>query len=62
MEFVIDQLVTWWQFTVVGVLILIGWVANLFGIDNDKDGKIDGKSEIWSTSNSGTVISLNYRF
>ena len=32
------------------------------GIDNDKDGKIDGKSEIWSTSNSGTVISLNYRF
>ena len=32
------------------------------GIDNDNDGKIDGKSEIWSTSNSGTVISLNYRF
>ena len=32
------------------------------GIDNDDDGKIDGKSEIWSTSNSGTVISLNYRF
>ena len=32
------------------------------GIDNDKNGKIDGKSEIWSTSNSGTVISLNYRF
>ena len=32
------------------------------GIDNDKDGKIDGKSEIWSNSNSGTVISLNYRF
>ena len=32
------------------------------GIDNDNNGKIDGKSEIWSTSNSGTVISLNYRF
>ena len=32
------------------------------GIDNDNDGKIDGRSEIWSTSNSGTVISLNYRF
>ena len=32
------------------------------GIDNDNDGKVDGKSEIWSTSNSGTVISLNYRF
>ena len=32
------------------------------GIDNDNNGKTDGKSEIWSTSNSGTVISLNYRF
>ena len=32
------------------------------GIDNDNDGNIDGKSEIWSISNSGTVISLNYRF
>lgn len=37
MQFVIDQLVTWWQFTVVGVLIIIGWIANLFGIDNDKE-------------------------
>jgi len=34
MEFIIDQLVTWWQFTVVGVLIILGWVANLFGVDN----------------------------
>ena len=32
------------------------------GIDNDNDGKIDGKSEIWSTSNSGTIVSLSYRF
>ena len=32
------------------------------GIDNDNNGTIDGKSEIWSISNSGTVISLNYRF
>jgi len=34
MEFIIDQIVTWWQFTVVGVLIILGWVANLFGVDN----------------------------
>ena len=34
MEFIIDQLVTWWQFTVVGVLIILGWIANLFGVDN----------------------------
>jgi hypothetical protein len=34
MDFVIDQLAMWWQFTVVGCLILIGLVVNLF--DNDK--------------------------
>ena len=33
-----------------------------YGSGDWKNGKIDGKSEIWSTSNSGTVISLNYRF
>lgn len=32
------------------------------GIDNDDDGKIDNIGEIWSTSNSGTMVSLNYRF
>ena len=32
------------------------------GIDNDDDGKIDNNGEIWSTSNSGTMVSLNYRF
>jgi len=36
MEFIIDQLYSFWQFTIVGVLILIGWVANLFGIDQDE--------------------------
>ncbi len=30
MEFIIDQLVTWWQFTIVGILILIGFIINLF--------------------------------
>ena len=32
------------------------------GIDNDDDGKVDNIGEIWSTSNSGTMVSLNYRF
>ena len=35
MEFIIDQLVTWWQFTVVGVLIIIGFIVNIFGVDCD---------------------------
>jgi len=29
-EFIKDQLLTWWQFTLVGVLVLIGFIANLF--------------------------------
>lgn len=37
MDFIVEQLVSFWQFTVVGVLVIIGWIANLFGIDNDKD-------------------------
>ena len=32
------------------------------GIDNDNDGKIDNNGEVFSTSNSGTVLSINYRF
>ena len=32
------------------------------GLDNDNDGKVDNRGEIWSTSNSGIVFSLNYRF
>jgi len=34
MDFILEQLVTWWQFTLVGILIIVGWVINLFGIDN----------------------------
>ena len=37
MEFIIDQLVTWWQFTTVGILIIIGFIINLFGVDEDKE-------------------------
>lgn len=29
-----DLLITWWQFTVVGILIIIGWCINLFGVDS----------------------------
>jgi len=32
------------------------------GLDNDNDGKIDNPGEVWSTSNSGIIFSLNYRF
>jgi len=39
MNFIVEQLVTWWQFTVVGILIIIGWVINFFGVDN-KDKRI----------------------
>jgi hypothetical protein len=35
MNFIIEQLITWWQFTVVGVLIIIGWIINLMGVDQD---------------------------
>lgn len=36
-DFIIDQLLTWWQFTLVGILIILGWVVNLFGVDNKKE-------------------------
>ena len=37
MDFIIDQLITWWQFTVVGILIIIGWLANRMGVDCDEE-------------------------
>lgn len=40
MDFIIDQLVTWWQFTIAGALILVGWIINLFGVDN-KTKRVD---------------------
>jgi len=36
MDFILEQLVTWWQFTVVGILIIIGYIINLF---DDKEHK-----------------------
>ncbi len=29
-NFILEQLMTWWQFTVVGILIIIGWIINRF--------------------------------
>lgn len=37
MSFIIDQLITWWQFTVVGILIIIGWLINRLGVDQDEE-------------------------
>jgi hypothetical protein len=36
-QFIIDQLYNYWMFTVVAIIILIGWVANLLGVDQDED-------------------------
>lgn len=36
MDFIIEQLITWWQFTVLGVLIIMGWIINLMGVDQDE--------------------------
>jgi len=33
LENIIDLLVTWWQFTLVGILIIVGFIVNLFGVD-----------------------------
>jgi len=35
MDFIIEQLITWWQFTVFGILVIAGYIANLFGVDQD---------------------------
>ena len=37
MEILIDLALKFWMFTVCGILILIGFVVNLFGVDNDKN-------------------------
>jgi len=36
LDFLIEQAIVWWQFTTVAILILIGWIINLFGIDQDE--------------------------
>jgi hypothetical protein len=36
LNFIIEQLLVWWQFTLVGILIIIGWVVDMFGVDQDE--------------------------
>ena len=35
-DMIIDLAMTWWQFTVVAILIVIGFIINMFGVDNKK--------------------------
>ena len=37
MDFVIQQLMTWWQFTIVGILIIIGFIINFFDDQEPKE-------------------------
>lgn len=37
LDLILEQLLNYWMFTAVTVIILIGWVANLFGVDQDED-------------------------
>ena len=37
MEYILQLMIEWWQFTTVAVLILIGFIVNMFGVDNDKE-------------------------
>jgi hypothetical protein len=36
-QIIIDQLYNYWMFTAVAVLILVGWLANLLGVDQNED-------------------------
>jgi len=37
LQFIVDMAMQWWQFTIVGVLILVGFIINMFGVDNKKE-------------------------
>ena len=37
MEMLLDLAMKFWMFTTVGVLIVVGFIINLFGVDNDKE-------------------------
>lgn len=36
-QFIIDQLYNYWMFTAFGVLIILGWIINLVGVDQDEE-------------------------
>ena len=37
MEMLLDLAMKFWMFTTVGILIVVGFIINLFGVDNDKE-------------------------
>ena len=37
MEMLLALAIKFWMFTTVGVLIIVGFIVNLFGVDNDKE-------------------------
>lgn len=37
MEMLLDLAIKFWMFTTVGILIVVGFIINLFGVDNDKE-------------------------
>ena len=37
MEMLLDLAMRFWMFTTVGVLIVVGFIINMFGVDNDKE-------------------------
>jgi len=36
LDFILEQAIIWWQFTTVAILIVIGWIIDLFGVDQDE--------------------------
>tara|TARA_B100000085_G_scaffold166270_1_gene151261 strand:+ start:1587 stop:2186 length:600 start_codon:yes stop_codon:yes gene_type:complete len=40
LQFIVDMAMQWWQFTIVGCLILVGFIINLFGVDDNKKTRI----------------------
>ena len=36
-DLIVHLAMTWWQFTVVGILIIIGWLINKLGVDQDEE-------------------------
>ena len=36
-NFIIEQLWNYWMFTAFGILIIVGWIINMIGVDQDED-------------------------
>jgi len=42
-NFIIDQLIMWWQFTVVGIIVILAWVVNQFDKPTRTQNRINFK-------------------